>query len=81
MTTKKIYGIKTTVFDGNGEVKMTFLNIGFFTSLNKACEDMKQTARVFDATIYEENTLDMHIHYTDKDGDRAMETIEVYLLY
>lgn len=81
METKKVYGIKTTIFDENGEVKMSFLNIGLFTSLKKAYEDMKQTARLFDATIYDENEPAMHIHYTNKQGQRVMETAETYLLY
>ena len=81
MNSKKIYGIKTTVFNENGDIRASFLNIGFFTSIKKAYKDMQQTAKVFDANIYDENTPDMHIHYTDKDGDRVMETIEAYLLY
>ena len=81
METKNIYGIKTTIFDENSEVSMTYMNIGFFTSLKKAYEDMKQTAILFEATIYEENTPYMHIHYTNKQGERVMETIVRYLLY
>lgn len=81
METKNIYGIKTTIFDENGEVKMSFFNIGFFTSLKKTYQDMKQAAIIFEATIYDEDTPDMHIHYTNKQGERVMETIERYLLY
>lgn len=81
METKKIYGIKSTIFDENGEVKMSFLNIGFYTSYKKAYKDMQMTAKILDATIYDENTPDMRIHYTSKQGEIVMETIEVYLLY
>ena len=81
MKSKKIYGIKTTTFDENGEIKVSFLNIGLFTTLKKAYEDMQITARVFDATIYDENTPDMRIHYTSEQGERVMETIETHFLY
>jgi len=81
MNSKKIYGIEVTKFNEENEITMEYTSIALFTSLKKAYEDLKLTARFQDeGEIYEENTPNMHVFYKDSQGIKTLATIKTHLL-